>query len=87
MKREILCPECGEMMRKIGERVEREHPGEEKVVLIEGLATGNFICDSCGKRINFGDCCCASSIYLTSRNDYYPWEPEYILAKENQDRA
>lgn len=74
MKREILCEKCEEGVRDI---FAKKYEGESNK-LIEGFAKHEMLCDHCGKVIELREPCYAASIWLHSRDDYYPWESQFI---------
>jgi len=77
MKREIICPECKEKLRKL---FTTDNPYEdEHVKFLRGTALKNYICDNCGNIINENDLCYAFTIWADySPAPYQEWEHKYI---------
>jgi len=78
MKREIICPECREELRKIFP-TDTPFPGEY-VRFVDGHARKPFICDNCGADIPHGLKCTALSMW-TDNFPYTEWENDYIAIK------
>jgi len=58
------------------------YPGEH-VKFVDGIATNNWVCDSCSAAIVKGKFCTAFSTWVDYGDaPYYPWEKEFILIKE-----
>lgn len=79
MKREIVCPECAEKLRKMFEF--NDYP-DEHFKFVAGKADSSYNCDQCNRDIHPGEVCSALSIWnneLDRRGrGYYEWETGYI---------
>lgn len=77
MKREIVCEDCIETVKGL-------FPGfklpfkNELMKVVWGRLKDWAICDDCGEDMAPEEKAFALSFWLKSRNDYYPWESEYL---------
>jgi hypothetical protein len=76
MKREILCENCAKKLRKKLSG-DDPYPGEH-VKFVRGILERNCCCDFCMTNLNPGNPAYAMSIWTDRRDDYYPWESEFL---------
>ena len=77
MKREIVCPKCRKNLRELFP-TNNPYPGEY-VKFVDGTARHDFVCDSCGKPINYNGKCTAFSCWAEYGGiPYMEWEDEYL---------
>lgn len=81
MKRDILCPSCGEDNRRLFP-VKEPYPGEF-VKFVEGTAINHYRCDLCGRNIARNNDCLAFTIFTKTR-PYTAWESQYINIKKEE---
>ena len=77
MKREILCTNCKNDLRKL---FPNDNPYEgEHIKFVSGTANHTMICDKCETSILQGTLCHAISIWADDHGiPYYPWEQDYL---------
>lgn len=83
MKREILCIDCAEKVRKLFPS-EEPFPGEH-VKFVEGKAINKYRCDECSCDIESGADCVTFSCWTDhSRATYFPWEKYFIEIEDDE---
>lgn len=86
MKREILCPDCSDKLkRKLGIRPSSDpfnvafaHAMEEETKFKEGKLSNSCVCDMCSKNLDYRDLAVAVS-YSSKAFPYYEWEQDYFV--------
>jgi len=76
MVRYIWCPRC---YRKLIVNKELKETG--LIVIMQGLAAGDFVCDYCAAILAVGYSCYAISM-VDSLSDHESWEKEYLTQLE-----
>jgi hypothetical protein len=94
MKRQILCLDCTEELKKLVEKgVVNDVTGDlgpaldlsERWIIKEGVLTTDCKCDDCGKKLPPLSLVSAVSMWFVTRGyQYQEWEHEYLTKINNE---
>lgn len=78
MKREIVCPDCEQELKKQFKSL-NPYPGEH-LKYVPGTALKDYLCDQCNISIPKGGKAVAFSIWADHGGiPYYKWEHEFLI--------